>query len=77
MTDTSGTSPSSIAKPVIAGLARHGLTALAGIMAANGFIQTDQESQFIDGGVAVVLFVAGAAWSWWQKHQAAKAATVK
>lgn len=72
MTDTSTPSVTSIAKPVIAGLARHALTALAGIMAADGFIQTDQESQFIDGGVAVVLFVSGAAWSWWQKRQTAQ-----
>lgn len=78
MTDTSSSpSVTSIAKPVIAGLARHAFTAAAGALASYGLIQTDQEAQFEDGGVAVVLFVAGATWSWFQKHQAAKAATPK
>jgi hypothetical protein len=77
MTDTSSTSPESIFKPVIAGLARHAFTAAAGALASYGLIQPDQMTQFEDGGVAVVLFLAGAAWSYWQKRQAAKPSTAK
>lgn len=76
MTDTSSSpSVTSIAKPVIAGLARHAFTAAAGALASYGLIQPSQEVQFEDGGVAVVLFLAGVAWSWFQKHQAAKASS--
>jgi hypothetical protein len=54
-------------KPIIAGQLRHGLTLAAGALVADGVIHSDQQGAFVQIGLAVLTYVAGAAWSWWQK----------
>jgi hypothetical protein len=57
-------------KAIGAGMLRHALTGLAGTLAAHGYIQSSQTEQFIGAG----LFLAGIAWSWWQKSGQAQVA---
>jgi hypothetical protein len=58
---------------VLAGQARHILTGLSGAVAASAGLSHDQQTQFVTGGVAVILYLAGAGWSFMQKS-ASKAA---
>jgi len=51
-----------------AGIVRHALTAAAGVLVTDGYLQSSQEQQFIGAGV----FLVGIAWSWWQKSGQAK-----
>lgn len=58
--------------PVVLQLAasvlRHFLTLGAGVLAADGAIAKDQQSQLTAIGVAVGLWVIAMAWSWAQKR---------
>lgn len=51
-------------KPILAGLVRHGLTTLGGVLVSAGYMQSSDTAAFIGGG----MVVAGMAWSWWQKR---------
>ena len=54
-------------KTVAAGQLRHMLTGAAGALIAKGALQSDQEGAFVQIGVGLATYAAGAAWSWWQK----------
>jgi hypothetical protein len=55
-------------KPKLTALARHGLTALAGVMGTEGLLSSSTKGAFIDAGVAVVAFGGAVAWSFIQKE---------
>lgn len=57
-----------LVKSVVAGQARHVLTAAGVWMAGHGLIQSDQQDQFVQIGVGAALYLLGAGWSWWQKE---------
>ncbi len=60
-------------REALMGAVRHALTTFAGMLVANGIIMGNQTNDFIGSG----LFLAGVAWSWWQKHnQITKAASL-
>lgn len=58
---------------VIGGVARHLSTGLGGYLLAHGLI-TSQDAQSLIGSVC---FLAGLAWSVWQKYQAQEAKPVQ
>lgn len=60
---------SSILTAIIAGQLRHVLTALAGALVAAGAIDAAQTESFVAITSGLVLYVLGAAWSWWQKRR--------
>lgn len=60
---------------VVAGIARHFLTTLAGGLAVSAGLSTSQETQFITGGVAVIVWGAGVGWSIMQKKNVNTAIT--
>lgn len=76
MTDTSTSSPASILKPVVAGIVRHGITAVGGGLLAAGYITQSQDNELITDGGGLVMLAIGIGWSWWQKHSAAKAVVI-
>jgi hypothetical protein len=51
-------------KPILAGMVRHGLTAVGGAMVTGGYMESSQMSGFVGAG----MVIAGIAWSWWQKR---------
>jgi hypothetical protein len=51
-------------------IARHALTALAGVLVAHGYLQSSATEQFI----SACLLVIGVGWSWWQKTGQAQVA---
>lgn len=55
-------------KPILAGLVRHALTSLGGMLVASGYMQSSDTAAFIGGG----MVIAGMLWSWWQKEGQAK-----
>lgn len=55
---------SEVLKPILAGMVRHGLTALGGILVTDGVMQSSEMSGFVGAG----MVIAGVAWSWWQKR---------
>lgn len=61
------TQPPSFVKAVVAGVVRHALTGAAGAMVAAGMIQTKQQAEVIDIGLAVALWGFGVWWSAIQK----------
>lgn len=56
-------------KNIVMSTVRHGLTTAAGFLVSQGLITGSQTNDLIGSG----LFVAGIAWSWWQKHNQQKA----
>lgn len=58
---------------IVAGIARHVLTGLAGGLAVSAGLSTSQETQFVTGGAAVVVWLAGVGWSIMQKKNTAVA----
>lgn len=54
---------SEVLKPILAGMVRHGLTALGGILVTDGVIQQGEMTGFVGAG----MVIAGVAWSWYQK----------
>lgn len=48
---------------IAAGIVRHVLTSLAGVLVTSGWLTNSEVSTFVGGGCAIVAF----AWSWWQK----------
>lgn len=59
---------SEVLKPILAGMVRHGLTALGGMLVTDGVIQSSDVAGFVGAG----MMVAGIAWSWYQKVGQAK-----
>ncbi len=57
---------------IAAGVLRHVLTAGAGILVADGYIQSSQTQQ----AVGAVMFLIGVGWSWWQKTGQAQVTTL-
>lgn len=55
-------------KPKLTALARHGLTAAAGVLLPMGVLSKTTEGAFIDAGVSVALFGGAVAWSFIQKE---------
>jgi hypothetical protein len=55
---------SDFVKQAAMAVARHALTGLAGVLVSDGLITSNQTNDLIGSG----LFIAGIAWSWWQKH---------
>ena len=51
-------------KPMLALIVRHSLTTFGGVLVSSGYMQSNDMSAFIGGG----MVVAGVAWSWWQKE---------
>src|SRR5260370_300754 len=51
-------------KPILAGMARHLLTTLGGVLVTGGYMQSSDTSAFVGAG----MVFAGIAWSWWQKE---------
>lgn len=51
-----------------AGLIRHGLTTLGGVLVADGLMKGGDVNTFVGAG----MVMAGVAWSWWQKVGQAK-----
>lgn len=51
-------------KSILAGIVRHGLTTLGGMLVSAGYMQSSDTAGFIGGG----MVVAGIVWSWWQKR---------
>lgn len=58
---------------VIAGIARHFLTTIAGGLATWAGLSQSQEAQFITGGAAVIVWGAGVGWSVMQKKAVSNA----
>ena len=56
--------------PILAGIARHGLTAAGGYLVSSGVIQSSE----VQGFVGADMVLAGIAWSWWQKRGQAQVA---
>ena len=54
---------SEVLKPILAGVVRHGLTALGGMLVTDGVMQSSEMNGFIGAG----MVIAGIAWSWYQK----------
>lgn len=52
-----------VLKPILAGVVRHGLTALGGVLVTDGVIQSSDVAGFVGAG----MVLAGIAWSWYQK----------
>lgn len=52
--------------PILAGLLRHGLTTVGGVLVSSGYMQSSDTAAFVGGG----MVIAGVAWSWWQKSAA-------
>ena len=67
-----GTDPPSLFAQALAGFMRHGLTYAAGMLAANGIIQQDQQAQVVSLGVSLGMAVAAYAWSYIQKRNTHK-----
>lgn len=70
------TSTPSLGVTVLASVARGALNAGAGALVSLGAITSDQQTQLVSIGVAVVLWAAAQGWSYIQKrdiHRALKA----
>jgi hypothetical protein len=61
---------------ILAGLARHALTGVAGSLVTVGAIQSGQKEQFLTIASGIVVWAVGFAWSWWQKSGQAKVAAL-
>lgn len=59
-----------VLKPILAGMARHALTALGAVLVNDGVIQQGDITGFVGAGMVIV----GVAWSWWQKRGQAQVA---
>ncbi len=57
---------------ILAGITRHGLSALSGVLVSAGALNTDQQSQFVAIGSGIVLWLGQVAWSAIQKRNAKK-----
>ncbi len=66
MTDPANPLPSFL-QMIVASFARHVLTGIAGGLAVSAGLSVSQQSEMIQGGAAVVVFLAGVGWSAAQK----------
>lgn len=69
MTDAAASAPPSLLKAIVAGIARHAMTAIAGMMLAHGMIATDQQAQVVSIGASIAVWGLGVWWSAQQKTQ--------
>lgn len=72
MSDSANPLPSFL-QMIVGSFARHILTGLAGGLAVSAGLSTTQQSEFIQGGAAVVVFLAGMGWSMMQKKTVSNA----
>ena len=70
MTDAANPLPSFL-QMMVASMARHVLTGIAGGLAVSAGLSASQQSELIQGGAAVVVFLAGVGWSLLQKKSVA------
>lgn len=56
---------------IVGAAVRHAMSAFAGILVANGAVQSDQAAQFVSIGTGIVIWLAGYGWSAVQKHTVA------
>ena len=73
MSDPANPLPSFL-QMIVASFARHILTGLAGGLAVSAGLSTSQQGEMIQGGAAVVVFLAGVGWSAIQKKNLSTAA---
>ena len=66
-------SPPSLLTQIIAGIARHGLTALAGVLTAHGALAGSQQDAFVGIGSGIALWAGTVLWSIIQKRNVKKA----
>jgi hypothetical protein len=59
-------------QPILAGVARHVLTAAGGALVTSGYIQSSDVAGIVGTGMVLL----GVAWSWWQKEGQKKALAV-
>jgi hypothetical protein len=71
MSDPNNPLPSFL-QMIVAGFARHVLTGLAGGLAVSAGLSTSQQGELVQGGAAVVVFLAGVGWSMAQKKAVAQ-----
>jgi hypothetical protein len=50
-------------QPIVASTIRHGLTALAGVLVARGFLVEGDTAEFVSVGVGLVIGAVGYGWS--------------
>lgn len=60
--------PPSLVTQVVAAITRHGLTVLAGVLVERGVLSSDQQTQLVGIGGAIVTAGLALAWSIYQKH---------
>lgn len=75
MTDSTNPLPS-LLQMMVGGIARHVLTGIAGGLAVSAGLSGSQQAQLIQGGAAVIVWLAGALWSMEQKKQTVAAQAV-
>lgn len=64
--------PPSLMTQVVAAITRHGLTVLAGVLGERGILSSDQQTQLVGIGGAIVTAGLALVWSIYQKHNTAK-----
>lgn len=64
--------PPSLVTQMVAAVTRHGLTVLAGVLGERGILSSDQQTQFVGIGGAIVTAGLALTWSFYQKHTSAK-----
>lgn len=74
MTDTQAASPPGFIKAMAASAARHAFTGIGGVLIARGVFTNAQEGEFVDVGVALVLYGFSMWWSAIQKRDSIDAA---
>lgn len=73
MSDAQPANPlGSLAQSTLTLILRHGLSAVAGALALHGILSKSQSAQFVDGGVAVAVWLFPVVWSYLQKKLAHK-----
>lgn len=72
-TPSSPTPVPGLVTQVVAGLARHGLSIVAGSLGTLGMLSTTQQTEFTDIGLSVVTGLFAIGWSYIQKRNVKKA----
>lgn len=57
-----------LAKPIVAGQARHLMSVAGGVLIGAGALSKGDEASFIQIGTGIVMWAIPAGWSWWQKE---------
>ena len=56
------------AQPFVLSALRRALTAGAGVLAARGVIESNQEGAAVEIGVSVAIYAATEVWGWWNER---------